>query len=220
MDIKQQLSNLPTWQKIALSVASVIAVSYFLIYPKYEEYSALNDEVQKLEKEVEVLKASTNPQTQLLLQKKLKQTEAEIEDVKGKMATIERIIPSKPNLDDILNVISLSAKKDNVILNSLKVDKVEDVILYYDKNANKLLPFNPTQTQSNDKKQQQKIPENAIKLKKISITANISGDFNSTRDFVKDLSNSARFISIENISIKKVNELLNSTINIATYYGE
>lgn len=169
MDIKQQLSKLPTWQKVALSVVSVIAISYFLVYPKYEEYNALNDEVQNLEKEVETLKASTNPQIQMALQKKLKQTEADIENTKGKLTTIERIIPPNPNLDDVLNTVSLSAKKDNVILNSLKVDKVEDVTLYYDKNANKLLPFNPTQTQTKDKKQQQKIPENAIKLKKIAL---------------------------------------------------
>jgi hypothetical protein len=39
-------------------------------------------------------------------------------------------------------------------------------------------------------------------------------------NFAKDLSNSTRFISIENISIKKENGLLNSTINISTYYGE
>jgi hypothetical protein len=68
---------------------------------------------------------------------------------------MKKIIPPKPNLDDISDVVSLSAKKSMLILNSFKVEKEEDVILYYNKDSDRLDVFNPTPNK--DKKEEQKI---------------------------------------------------------------
>ena len=217
---KEQWENIPEWQKTLLLIALTGGVLYLifiiLIFPKDDEYKTLNKEVQNLEKELELLKSSTNPQIQLVLEKKLQQAKADIKNIENKLEVMKKIIPPEPNLDDILNVVSFSAKKSMLTLNSFKIEKEEDVILYYNKNTNKLEVFNPTPNK--DKKEEQEIPENAIKLKKINITVNVSGNFNSIKNFLDEMAKSERFISAENISIKKEGGMLNSVVKLAVYY--
>jgi Tfp pilus assembly protein PilO len=222
-NIKEQWENTPGWQKALLLIVSTVGVLYLifiiLISPKYNEYKALNEEVQNLENEIGVLKSSVNPQIQLVLEKKLQQVKADLKNIENKLEVMKKIIPPNPNLDDILDVVSLSAKKSMLTLNSFKVEKEEDVILYYNKNTDRLEVFNPMPNKDKkDKKKEQKIPENAIKLKKINITVNVSGNFNSIKSFLDEIAKSERFISTENISIKKEGELLNSVIKLAVYY--
>jgi len=170
-NIKEQWGNIPEWQKAFLLIALAGAVLYLifiiLISPKYDEYKTLNEEVQNLEKELELLKSSVNPQIQLVLEKKLQQVKTDIKNIENKLEVMEKIIPPKSNLDDILDAVSLSAKKSMLTLNSFKVEKEEDVILYYNKNTDRLEVFNPTPNK--DKKEEQEIPENAIKLKKLTL---------------------------------------------------
>ena len=220
VNIKEQWEKTPGWQKAFLLIALTGAVLYLifiiLISPKYDEYKTLNEEVQNLEKELELLKSSVNPQIQLVLEKKLQQVKANLKNIENKLEVMKKIIPPKPNLDDILDVVSLSAKKSMLTLNSFKVEKEEDVILYYNKNTDRLEVFNPTPNK--DKKEEQEIPENAIKLKKINITANVSGNFNSIKNFLDEIAKSERFISAENVSIKKDGGMLNGVVNLAIYY--
>jgi Tfp pilus assembly protein PilO len=220
VNIKEQWEKTPRWQKAFLLIALTGAVLYLifiiLISPKYDEYKTLNEDVQNLEKELELLKSSVNPQIQLVLEKKLQQVKANLKNIENKLEVMKKIIPPKPNLDDILDVVSLSAKKSMLTLNSFKVEKEEDVILYYNKNTDRLEVFNPTPNK--DKKEEQKIPENAIKLKKINITVNVSGNFNSIKNFLDEIAKSERFISTENVSIKKEGGFLNSVIKLAVYY--
>jgi Tfp pilus assembly protein PilO len=218
-NIKEQWENTPGWQKALLLIALIGGVSYLifiLVSPKYDEYKALNKEVQNLENEVKLLKSSTNPQIQLTLEKKLQQVETDIKNTEDKLEVMEKIIPPKPSLDDILDVVSLSARKSMLTLNSFKIEKEEDIILYYNKDTDRLEVFNPTPNK--DKKEEQKIPENAIKLKKINITVNVSGNFNFIKNFLDEIAKSERFISTENVSIKKEGGFLNSVIKLAVYY--
>jgi Tfp pilus assembly protein PilO len=220
VNIKEQWENTPGWQKALLLIVLTVGVLYLiftiLISPKYDEYKALNEEVQNLENEIELLKSSVNPQIQLVLEKKLQQVKTDIKNIENKLEVMKKIIPPEPNLDDILDVVSLSAKKSMLTLNSFKVEKEEDVILYYNKDTDRLDVFNPTPNK--DKKEEQKIPENAIKLKKINITVNVSGNFNSIKNFLDEIAKSERFISAENVSIKKEGGMLNGVVNLAIYY--
>ncbi|EEP59835.1 type 4a pilus biogenesis protein PilO [Sulfurihydrogenibium yellowstonense] len=140
-NIKEQWENTPGWQKALLLIVLIVGILYLifiiLISPKYDEYKALNEEVQNLENELEVLKSSVNPQIQLVLEKKLQQVKTDLKNIENKLEVMKKIIPPKPNLDDILNVVSFSAKKSMLILNSFKVEKEEEVILYYNKSTNK-----------------------------------------------------------------------------------
>jgi Tfp pilus assembly protein PilO len=219
-NIKEQWENTPGWQKALLLIVLTGGVLYLifiiLISPKYDEYKALNEEIQNLENEVELLKSSVNPQIQLVLEKKLQQAKTDIKNTENKLEVMKKIIPPKPNLDDILDVVSLSAKKSMLTLNSFKVEKEEDVILYYNKDTDRLEMFNPTPNK--DKKKEQKIPENAIKLKKINITVNVSGNFDSIKNFLDEIAKSERFISAENVSIKKEGGLLTGVVKLVVYY--
>jgi Tfp pilus assembly protein PilO len=219
-NIKEQWENTPGWQKALLLIVLTGGVLYLifiiLVSPKYDEYKALNEEIRNLENEVEFLKSSVNPRIQLILEKKLQQAKTDIKNIEDKLEVMKKIIPPKPNLDDILDVVSLSAKKSMLTLNSFKVEKEEDVILYYNKDTDRLEVFNPTSNK--DKKEGQEIPENAIKLKIINIIVNVSGNFNSTKNFLDEMAKSERFISTENVSIKKEGGFLNSIIKLAVYY--
>jgi len=219
-NIKEQWENTPGWQKALLLIVLTGGVLYFifiiLVSPKYNEYKALNEEIQNLENEVELLKSSVNPRIQFILEKKLQQAKIDIKNIENKLEVMKKIIPPKPNLDDILDVVSLSAKKSMLALNSFKVEKEEDIILYYNKDTDRLEVFDPTSNK--DKKEGQEIPENAIKLKKINITVNVSGNFNSIKNFLDEMAKSERFISTENVSIKKESGFLNSVIKLAVYY--
>jgi Tfp pilus assembly protein PilO len=219
-NIKEQWENTPGWQKALLLIVLTGGVLYFifiiLVSPKYNEYKALNEEIQNLENEVELLKSSVNPRIQFILEKKLQQAKIDIKNIENKLEVMKKIIPPKPNLDDILDVVSLSAKKSMLALNSFKVEKEEDIILYYNKDTDRLEVFDPTSNK--DKKEGQEIPENAIKLKKINITVNVSGNFNSIKNFLDEMAKSERFISTENVSIKKEGGFLNSVIKLAVYY--
>ena len=217
-NVKEQWEKTPGWQRAFLLIALTGGILYLiftiLISPKYDEYKTLNEEVQNLEKELELLKSSVNPQIQLVLEKKLQQVKVDLKNIENKLEVMKKIIPPKPNLDDILNVISLNAKKSMLTLNSFKVEKEEDIILYYNKDTDKLEVFSP----ESNKNQEQGIPENAIKLKKIIITVNVSGNFDSIKSFLDEIARSERFISADNVSIKKEAGILNSTVNLAVYY--
>jgi hypothetical protein len=72
-NIKEQWENTPGWQKALLLIVLTVGILYLifiiLISPKYDEYKALNEEVQNLENEIKLLKSSVNPQIQLILEK-------------------------------------------------------------------------------------------------------------------------------------------------------
>lgn len=227
MDIKEQLEKAKEMRKNALLIALTILILCLisvLILHKYDEYQNLDKEVKSLENDVALLKFAASPQMQSLLEKKKKETDVDLETTKEKLETMKKIIPSKPDLDRILNIISIDAKKSMVTLNSLKPSAEESIILFYDKNTNKLETFNPQSTnnqnkvQDKNKKQEQKVPENAVTFKKININVDVSGNFNSIENFLGEISKSERFISIENISIKKEGGTLRTLISLSAYY--
>lgn len=252
MDVREQLEKVKGLQKNALLIAPTILILclifVFLILPKYDEYQNLDKEVQNLENDIALLKSAASPQTQALLEKKMKETEFDLKTTKEKLEIIRKIIPPKPNLDEILDIISLDAKESAVTLNSLKPSAEENITLFYNKNTNRLETFNPQpvnnqnnnqnnnqinnqnnsqikvatnnqiKVQDKNKKQEQKAPDNAVTFKKININVDVSGSFNSIENFLGKLSRSERFISVENISIKKEGGTLRALISLSTYY--
>jgi Tfp pilus assembly protein PilO len=226
MEIKEQLEKIKELRKIAptiLILCLVLCLASALIWYKYDEYRDLDREVQSLENDIALLKSAVSPQTKALLEKKIKEAEIDLKNTKEKIEIMKKIIPSKADLDEILDIISSNAEKSKVVLNSLKPSAEENITLYYNKNTNKLEVFNPqttnNQNKSQDKnKQEQKMPKDAINFKKININVDVSGSFNSIEKFLEGISKSKRFMSIENISIKKEGEMLRALITFSTYY--
>ncbi|MBX0310219.1 MAG: type 4a pilus biogenesis protein PilO [Sulfurihydrogenibium sp.] len=222
MNVKEQLEKIKELRKVAPTIAIVCLISVFTLH-KYNEYQNLDKEVKSLENDIALLKSAVSPQAQALLEKKIKETELDLKTTKEKLEAMRKIIPPKANLDEILGIISSDAIKSKVVLNSLKPSAEEDLILFYNKNTNKVETFtqppnNQNKTQDKNKKQEQKIPEDAVKLKKININIDVSGSFNSIENFLEKISMSDRFISIENISMKKEGETLRALITLSTYY--
>lgn len=221
MDIREQWEQTPFWQRMLLIVIGLLffafAVYNFLLSPKLEEYKNLNEEVSNLGNQIELLKNSVDAKKQKILEKKLEEIKEAIKQDEIKLQSLSNIIPPKPNIDDVLNIVSLTARKNMIILNFFKVDKEEEIYLYYNKDTDKLEEIKPKQYNTNNDKKIQ-IPENAIKLKRIVISTDMFGDMKSTKNFLDDVSKSERFIAVDNIVLKNEGSALRSTINLLVYY--
>ncbi len=225
MDIREQWEQTPYWQRVLLIIIFLLIFAFviynFLLSPKLEEYKSLQEEVSNLKNQNELLKNSTDAKKQEMLEKKLKEIKESLKQDQLKMKSLSNIIPPKPNLDDVLAIVSLTAKKNMVILNSFKIDKEEEIYLYYNKDTDKLEEIKPKQdnANSNDKKDKKiQIPENAIKLKKVIINTDLSGDIKGIKNFLDDISKSERFIVADNVVLKKEGSILRSTVNLVVYY--
>ncbi len=218
MDIREQWEQTPLWQRIFLIFIGLLFFAFviynFLLSPKLDEYKNLKEEILNLENQVELLKNSVDAKKQKILEKKLEEVKEAIKQDEFKIQSLSNIIPPKPDIDDVLSIVSLTARKNMTILNSFKVDKEEEIYLYYNKDTDKLEEIKPKQ----DKDKQVQIPANAIKLKKIVINTDLSGDMKSIKNFLDDISKSERFIVADNIVLKKEGNALISTINLVVYY--
>lgn len=223
MDIKQQWEATPTWQKIFLIFTFSGALAYFIfnffLSPKIEEYSNLEKEVQDLESKLEALKLIANPEKKSLYEKKIESLKKEMEEANRQLETLSKIIPPKPMVEDILKVITSYANLDNIVINSFKLEKEEEVFLFYDKDSNSLKTIPKEEPKEKDNKNQQQIPKEAILVKKVYINTNVSGSFDQLKKFLNDISNSKRLIIVDNITVKKESfNSLNFNINFITYY--
>lgn len=218
MDIKEQWEQTPLWQRILLIVAFSFGLAYLIfilmISPKKEEYDNLNTEVENLKGELEKLKVSADSKTLEKLERKINEIQIQNKQKLSKLESLSNIIPPKAELDAILNIVSVSAKTSGLILNNFKVDKEEDVYLYYDQNDNSLKTFQKT-----DDKKQNQIPENAIHLKKINIQSSLYGNMKDIFPFLDKIATSKRLINVESLGVKKESGKLNYTLSLSVYYS-
>lgn len=218
MDLKEQWQQAPFWQKLALVIllsGAVVFVAYTLaVEPKKQEYESLKSEVENLESQLETLKVSTDRKMVEKLNLKIKQVDRENQEKFYKIKQYSRSIPSEPEIQKVLYFISTSAKTSGMKLTNFKVEKEEDVKLYYDKNEGKLKAF-----QTDEKNKEQKEPENLVKLKKVYIQTSLTGDFKGIFRFVDLFSGYERLTNIEKIDIKREPSKLNYTISISVYYS-
>lgn len=223
MDIKQQWESTPQWQKIFLVLATFGAIAYliftFFISPKLEEYSNLEQEVNNLENTLNTLKAISNAKKEEALKLKLETLKKELDENNKKLADLSKIIPSNPKIEDVLKSITSFASSSGLVINSFKVDKEEDVYLFYDKESDTLKTVPKKQETGNAKESTQPIPKEALTVKKIYLSSNLSGGLEQLKNFLNYLSNSERLIIVETLTVKKdVSKTLNFNISYTTYY--
>lgn len=223
MDIKQQWESTPQWQKIFLVLATFGAIAYLIfasfISPKLEEYSNLEQEVNNLESTLNNLKAISNVKKEEALKLKLETLKKEIDENNKKLVDLSKIIPSDPKIEDVLRSITNFALSSGLVINSFKIEKEEDVYLFYDKESDTLKTVPKKQETGNAKESTQPIPKEALTVKKVYLSSNLSGGINQVRNFLNYLSNSERLIIVESLSIKKeVSKLLNFNVNYVIYY--
>ncbi|MEZ0323900.1 MAG: hypothetical protein ABWJ98_06310 [Hydrogenothermaceae bacterium] len=224
MDIKEQWQQTPLWQRILLIVAFSFGLAYLIfilmISPKKEEYDNLNTEVENLKSELEKLKISADSKTLEKLERKINEIQNQNKQKLSKLESLSSTIPQKPELEEILNIVSASAKTSGLVLNNFKVDKEEDIYLYYDKNDNSLKTIQKTDdNKDNKKKDQNQIPENAIHLKKINIQSSFYGNIRGIFPFLDKIATSKRLISVESLNVKKESGNLNYTLSLSVYYS-
>jgi len=215
-DLKQQWENLPQWQKLLVifgfSFALIYLIYILFLSEKLDEKNKLAEEVGNLSSEVETLENSIKPENKIRLQKQLQQIKKEIEELNNKLAVLEKKIPSKPETDEILDIIYKDSKQAKLTLSNFKIEKEEDVYISYNQETKKVDFFVPTDKNKNP-------PQNSIKLKKQVInTSFATDDMSNLSKFINILSKEERFISIENMEIKKEGQGLKINLSISTYY--
>lgn len=218
MDIKEQWQQTPFWQKVLLSTVLSGVVSYILyisfVEPKKNEYNQLEAEVENIEAQLQTLKASANSKTLERLERKIKELEQENNEKKMMIEKFRSSIPAQPELEKVLGLISEKSKSFGLIINSFKVDKEEDVQLYYDEKEATLKTFNKDSKDNKDK-----IPENLIHLKKITIQSSLNGDIKSIFPFINSISSSQRVIMIDKLEIRKESNKLGYILTFSIYYS-
>lgn len=216
MNIGEKWQETPFWQKLFLTLL-VSGIAVYLIYlalieSKKEEYNSLQLEVDKLESQVEILRSSVDPKIVEKLNQKIKQLRIENEQKLAKIQQYKSAIPPEPEIEKVLYFIAQSAYLSGVKLNSFKVEKEEDVKLFYDKNENTLKVL-----QQDGKNQP--APENVVHLKRVYIQSGLTGDINGIFRFMDNFSKSERVISIDKLEIKRESNKLNNSLSFSVYYG-
>lgn len=218
MDIKQQWQETPLWQRLFLVLVLSAVISYLifslLISPKQEEYSMLFSEVEKLRNEAETLKSAADPKTLEKLEKKIVELRVKNQKKINRLEQFSSLIPQKPKVEEILEFISTSAQSSGLILNSFKVEKEEEVYLYYDQKDNSLKTVQKT-----DGKEKQHIPENAVHLKRTTVQFSTFGNINGIFQFIDRIGMSQRLLNVDSLNIKKEANKLSYILTISTYYS-
>lgn len=218
MDIKQQWQQTPLWQRIFLLIIIALVISYFIflifIEPNKSKYDELKVEVNNMEAQLETLKVSANVKTLEKLEKKIKELKEENYEKERKIEKFKSSIPTEAEVDKVLSFISEKSKSSGLVVNSFKVEKEEDIQLYYDDKEGTLKTFN-----KDDKNIDKKIAENLINLRKIVIQVSLHGDIKSIFPLINSISSSERVIVIDKLEIKKEVNKLNYLLTFSIYYS-
>ncbi len=230
--LKEQWIELPSWQKILLILifAAIIMYGIFFlsIQPKYTEISKIEKEVNSLDKEVTFLQKIATPENIKKLNQEYLSIQKENEKLKTKLKEIKKIIPEKSQINKILSFISTSASNSNITLNQFKVNKTKKVIAYYDSTNDRIIikdekaqqkVANKQKGKRGKKKKNQPPKPKGVKLNQIQMYADMTGDIPGFVKFLTDVSKSERYISIDNIVIKKGKNDLNIKLNLSTFYS-
>ena len=227
--LKEQWVELPSWQKILLILifAAIIMYGIFFLYiqPKYMEISKVEKEVNNLEKEVTFLKKIATPENIKKLNQEYAKVKKTNQELREKLKEIKKIIPEESKINKILSFISTSAETNNITLNQFKVSKVKKVVAYYDSKNDKIVikddkgkPKPQKSKKRKNKKAKQKEPK-GIKLNQVQMAADFNGNIPGFVKFLADVSKSERYISIDNILVKKGKNDLNIKLNLSTFYS-
>ncbi len=228
--LKEQWIELPSWQKVLLilifAAGLIYGIFFLYIQPKFSEISKIEKEVSTLEKEVAFLQKVATPENIKKLNQELTKIKEKNQQLREKLSEIKKIIPEESKINKILSFISNSAYASKLTLNQFKVQKVKKVVAYYDSAKDKIVitddkekPKIAKQNKKGKKKKANSSKPKGVKLNQVQMYADFTGDVNSLVNFLSDVSKSERYISIDNISIKKGKNNLNIKVNLSTFYS-
>ncbi len=228
--LKEQWIELPSWQKVllVLILAAVIMYGIFFLYiqPKYEEIAKIEKDVTSLEKEVAFLQKVATPENIKKLNKEYTKIQEENRLLRQKLSEIKKIIPEASKINKILSFVSTSASANNITLNQFKVNKVRKVVAYYDSANDKIVitdekkkPKAVKKQKKGKKKKTESQKPKGVKLNQVQMFADLTGDIPGFVKFLADVSKSERYISIDNILIRKGKNNLNIKLNLSTFYS-
>jgi glycerophosphoryl diester phosphodiesterase len=234
--LKEQWEAAPLWQKALLLFTFSLVIAYgiyiSLISPLEEEISNYEKEKQQLESELNIIKSLADKNKSKLLEAKLKKMEEELKLNKTKLETLQSFIPSQLELSPLFDTVIKNCENHNLKLVGLGVEREEDVVLYYDKQINKV-EIKALSKEDEKKKGKEENKDNikeGIKAKRVYIQSFIVGNTQNIIKFLDSFSNSDRLIIIDKVDLSVDKAGINSkqderkklgvlgNITLATYY--
>ncbi|MFN3787619.1 MAG: hypothetical protein ACK4SW_04370 [Sulfurihydrogenibium azorense] len=234
--LKEQWEAAPLWQKALLLFSFSLVIAYgiyiSLISPLEEEISNYEKEKQQLESELNIIKSLADKNKSKLLEAKLKKMEEELKLNKTKLETLQSFIPSQLELSPLFDTVIKNCENHNLKLVGLGVEREEDVVLYYDKQINKV-EIKVLSKEDEKKKGKEENKDNikeGIKAKRVYIQSFIVGNTQNIIKFLDSFSNSDRLIIIDKVDLSVDKAGINSkqderkklgvlgNITLATYY--
>ncbi|MFN4306897.1 hypothetical protein [Sulfurihydrogenibium azorense] len=234
--LKEKWEAAPLWQKALLLFSFSLVIAYgiyiSLISPLEEEISNYEKEKQQLESELNIIKSLADKNKSKLLEAKLKKMEEELKLNKTKLETLQSFIPSQLELSPLFDTVIKNCENHNLKLVGLGVEREEDVVLYYDKQINKV-EIKVLSKEDEKKKGKEENKDNikeGIKAKRVYIQSFIVGNTQNIIKFLDSFSNSDRLIIIDKVDLSVDKAGINSkqderkklgvlgNITLATYY--
>ena len=158
---------------IFLGIVAILAIGFFLIWPKYQKLESLKVDIENKELELR--------QTEDYFAK-LERTAEDLKEYQDQLSKIDLALPDNSSFAAIslINFIGNSSGANGLILKKLKSFSITSPKLPAQ------APGAPAQPQS--------------KIKEISVDFEVSGSYFALKNFIQTLENSAKIIEVENLS--------------------
>lgn len=158
---------------IFLGIAAILAIGFFLIWPKYQKFESLKVDIENKELELR--------QTEDYFAK-LERTAEDLKEYQDQLSKIDLALPNDSSFAAIslINFVGNASSANGLILKKLKSFSIASPKLPAQ------APGVPAQPQS--------------KVKDILVDFEVSGSYFALKNFIQTLENSAKIIEVENLS--------------------
>jgi Tfp pilus assembly protein PilO len=162
---------------IFLGIVAILAIGFFLIWPKYQKFESLKVQIENSELDLR--------QTESFYEK-LEKLSEDLEGYQDQLSKIDLALPDNSSFAAI-SLINFVGNSSGVTsgVNGLKLKKLKSFSITSPKLPVQA-PGTPAQPQS--------------KVKDISVDFEVSGSYSALKNFIQTLENSAKIIEVENLS--------------------
>jgi len=158
---------------IFLGIVAIIAIGFFLIWPKYQKLESLKIDIENKELELR--------QTEDYFAK-LERTAEDLKEYQDQLSKIDLALPNDSSFAAIslINFVGNASDTNGLILKKLKSFSITS-------------PKLPAQASGVPAQPQSKV-------KDVSVDFEVSGSYFALKNFIQTLENSAKIIEVENLS--------------------
>ncbi len=212
-ELKEQWEELETWKKLLITLffsGIIIYIGYmFLLEPKINQKKSLENEVSKLQKDVNYLKKYATQEKLNMLNNQIKSIREKISQKEQELESYKKYIPNKPFTEQVLVRVSKISERSNLDLETFSVRERKTIYAVYKKDLNRVI-FKDKLNKG----------ETGVKLSRVSFEVKSKGSMKNLYKFIKFLTDTKRIIIVDRVDISKGKGNLSFNIKFSSYYME